>query len=98
MPITCKGTDGEDNETYLLSDNGVIVGHIKIRVDLQMIMDVWVEEKYRKKGYGTQLMQHAENLFIQKGKKQISTSPINSESYGFFEKLGYIITGAKTLA
>ena len=98
MPITYKGTDGEDNETYLLSDNGVTVGYIKMRVDLQMIMDIWVEEKHRKKGYGTQLMKYAENLFVQKGVKEISTSPINDESYGFFEKLGYTITGAKTLA
>jgi ribosomal protein S18 acetylase RimI-like enzyme len=97
MSITYNGKDEGDNEKYLLSDKGVIIGYIKIKLDLQMIMDIWVEENLRKKRYGTQLMKFAENLFVQKGVKEISTSPINDESYGFFDKLGYTIIGTKTL-
>jgi GNAT superfamily N-acetyltransferase len=101
MPIKYKDTDENGTETYLLSDNGETIGNIKINLVLRMIMDIFVAEKHRKKGYGTQLIEDAEKRFVQKGIKTISTSPINDEYYGFFDGLCYTIgadgTGAKTL-
>ncbi len=101
MPITFKETDEGGTETYILSDNGVTVGNIKINFDLQAIMDICVEEKLRKKGYGTQLIDDAEKRFIQKGIMKISTDLINEEFLGFWIKVGYNIeadgTGTKNL-
>ena len=97
MLITYKNKDEEGTETYLLSENDETIGFIKINLALQMIMDIFVKEELRKKGYGTQLVKHAEKLFVEKGILEISTTQINNESYGFFDKLGYSLTGSKTL-
>ena len=89
--IEYKGKDDFDHDKYVLSDGQGIIGFITVDLEMRAIMNVFVKEELRGKGYGTALVRHVQSLFISKGFTSINTSPINPEARGFFEKLCFAI-------
>lgn len=91
MEIKFDKIDELENKVYVIYDGAKKVGHIMVRFDMCTIMNVWVDEDLRIKGYGTKLVRYIESLAMKKGCNKMRTNPINPESRGFFEKLGYMI-------
>ena len=91
MNIEHRRTENTDIEVYVLCDNKVEIGYVKVSYFQRSIMDIFVKENLRKKGNGKKLLQFVESEFIKKGYPMIRTSRINSEALGFFEKNNYKI-------
>jgi ribosomal protein S18 acetylase RimI-like enzyme len=50
---------------------------------------LWVEENYRKKGYGKQLIHEVEGRAKAKGCKQVILNTLDFQAPGFYRKLDY---------
>lgn len=55
------------------------------------ISQLWVEEKLRGQGYGTKLMQLAEEYAKKMGIRFMSVNTMNFEAPEFYKKLGYYV-------
>ena len=53
------------------------------------IYSLWVDEKYRKKGYGKKLIQEVEGRAKVKGCKQVMLNTLDFQAPGFYKKLDY---------
>jgi ribosomal protein S18 acetylase RimI-like enzyme len=53
------------------------------------IYSLWVDEHYRKKGYGKQLIQEVEGRAKAKGCKQVILNTLDFQAPGFYKKLDY---------
>ena len=91
--------------TYRLSGNIQIGieedGHIIAGLDACMtafkilyVSTVFVEERYRRKGYGTKLMQAMEKKAKELGANMIRLDTFNWQGKEFYEALGYQIVGS----
>ncbi|WP_256758542.1 GNAT family N-acetyltransferase [Cohnella sp. WQ 127256] len=59
---------------------------------------IWIDERYRAKGVGSQVVHFWENLMKQKGCKWVMTSTLaNEEAQHFYRKLGYKDAGCLLL-
>ena len=52
---------------------------------------LWVTEQLRGKGYGTKLMQKAENLAVESGCNFIAVNTFDWEALDFYKKLGFYV-------
>jgi ribosomal protein S18 acetylase RimI-like enzyme len=50
---------------------------------------LWVDEKFRGKGYATQLMKAAEAEARQRGCERVLLDTLSFQALGFYQKLGY---------
>ena len=91
MNIRYESTDEDGTDTYVLSENYLSVGYVKINLRRGLLVDVWVEQDLRCKKYGTQLVKFAEASFLQKGANQIITCVVGEKSQRFWRKLGYSV-------
>lgn len=55
------------------------------------IGQLWVDEPLRGKGYGTELMQKAEELARKSGAKFIAVNTFDWEALDFYKKLGFYV-------
>ena len=79
-----------------IKENDKIVGEVMAEVHFGSVLYIdilWVNEEYRGKGYATALMNHIENLGIEKGCKLSHVSTYEFQALGLYEKLGYTIFG-----
>ncbi len=85
---------------YLIAEeDNQIIGHVFVKFygsqtepDYPNVQDLYVDEKQRNKGIGTQLIQEAERLAKEKGYKAISLAvnpTLNQQAKELYEKLGY---------
>jgi len=59
-----------------------------------MAIDVlWVDEKYRKKGYGEKLLHEVEKIAIEKGCGLIQLDTFDFQAKDFYLKNGYVVFG-----
>jgi len=89
MVTQFEGLDEFDNEVYVLLEEGRKIGSIKVRLDLCTVMDIFVEEELRRKGWGTRFVRYVETLALQRGCKKMLVNAIKTEAKEFFEKCGY---------
>lgn len=101
MSVKFGGIDCLDNELYELYVEDQKVGWAKVRFDLCSIMDIFVDETLRNRGYGRTMVHYVEQLAAQKDCVVLRTNPINPEAKRFFEKCDYKIDadghGRKTI-
>jgi len=79
-----------------IKENGEIVGEIIAEIHFGNVLFIdalWVHEKCCGKGYATALMNHIENLSIEKGCKLSHLSTYEFQALGLYEKLGYTVFG-----
>ena len=87
-----------DNQVYALQDGGNVIGVLRYSLFWQTIpfLDLlYIDEDYRGKGYGRQMMDHWEAQMADLGYPYImlSTQADETAKY-FYEKLGYRRIGA----
>jgi GNAT superfamily N-acetyltransferase len=70
---------------------GGILGHTRWR--WLYIAKLWVDERARGHGLGTQLMEAAENLARSRGCTDVSLDTFDYQARPFYEKLGYELFG-----
>ncbi|WP_414052749.1 GNAT family N-acetyltransferase [Macrococcus animalis] len=77
-------------------DNGEIVGALDGQMttfDIFYISTIFVDEKYRNKGIGTQLVLYAEKECKKFGAKIIRLDSFSWQGVGFYERLGFSVAG-----
>lgn len=76
---------------FVRDDHGKIVAGCNgnIGYDWVYVDQLWVAESFRGKGYGTALMQAAEELGKQKGCVSAAVNTMDWEAPEFYKKLGY---------
>lgn len=90
----------EDSFLYVYEEEGNIVGslHLHLCMDalshnrpFAVIERVIVAQEARGKGYGANLMRHAENVAVTKGavKVMLSSAANREEAHRFYEHLGF---------
>jgi GNAT superfamily N-acetyltransferase len=79
----------------LKTETGAVVGGIRSRAFYQCLtIDLlWIDERIRKMGYGTDLMLKVEGLAKEEGCISANTSTLSFQAPQFYEKLGYKIVG-----
>jgi ribosomal protein S18 acetylase RimI-like enzyme len=80
---------------YLRDSNGKIVGGLLSYFMGQWfhISHIWIEESLRGQGFGTRLMNHAEDKAREIGCKYLAIDTQNPLAKQFYEKLGYQVFG-----
>jgi len=94
-------SNSSDNMTslgYVIKDYsaGIIIGGVYAKLLLGNCLSIdilWVEEKYRKRGYASQLMQAIENAAIRLGSKLSIVDTFEFQAPDFYKKCGYEIFG-----
>lgn len=78
---------------FIRDENGKILGGCNgdILYGQLYVSQLWVDEKLRGQGYGTKLMQSAEEHAKQHKCSFISVNTMNFEAPEFYKKLGYFI-------
>lgn len=87
--------DFEPLRIFLRDENNVIVGGLLAITLWQWLhVDVlWLEEKYRKQGFGQQLMQAAEQKAVERGCRFAFLDTWEFQAKDFYLKLGYEVFG-----
>lgn len=70
---------------------GGLIGYVHwgwLEIDI-----VWVDEPYRGKGIGKQLVDYAEQKALDRGAKRAKLNTFDFQAKEFYEKLGYILYG-----
>ena len=80
----------------LRSETGEVAGGIRSRAFYQSLtIDfLWIDEKFRRMGYGKELMLKVEELAKEEGCISANTMTYSFQAPQFYEKLGYKIVGA----
>jgi len=79
-----------------IKENDEVVGEVLAEIHFGNVLFIdilWVNEKCRGKGYATALMNHVENLALEKGCKLSHVSTYEFQALGFYKKLGYAVFG-----
>lgn len=91
-----KETLKKDMELFafdVLEDQGQIVGYCSLAIngDFADILNIGIHPEYRKKGYGTQLMQHMIKQAFQEGVDNITLEVrvSNQPAIGLYSSLGF---------
>ncbi len=86
-----------DKQIIVLLENNIIFGYLRYNLfwDEHPFMNmIYIFEKYRNKGYGSQLVNYWEEKMKEKGYKTLLTSTqANEYSQHFHRKLGYVDVG-----
>lgn len=94
-----RGNEGEQNIAYVrTAADGGVIGFIQfvpirfiswfIEETRGFIREFWVAEKFRNRGYGSQLLNLAEGYLLERG---IYTSILTTDTArGFYERHGYV--------
>lgn len=83
-------SDQEDFSFHIEQDGRLAAGITACRVmDTMEIEALCVDEAFRGRGYGTQLMQRIEQIAREKGLRQLSVWTYSFQAPGFYEKLGF---------
>ncbi len=95
--LPAKSSDNMTSLGYVLRDSsaGVIGGvYAKLLLGNCLSIDIlWMEEKYRKQGYATKLMQTIENAAKQLGSRLSIVDTFEFQAPEFYKKCGYEIFG-----
>ena len=89
-----RGLDKLDHFCFFLRDKiSKVVGAAcgTMYYGCMYIDELWVEDNYRRQGYGKDLMLQAEELARNKDCKFITLNTMDFEARPFYEKLGYEI-------
>lgn len=81
---------------HVIKDNGgdVVGGVITTIYRYSMYVEtLWIDEKYRKGGYGTQLMKQAEETARAHGCTMMQLDTFNYQAPEFYKKLGFVQYG-----
>lgn len=85
-----------DGQIYVLRDDSV-VGILRFSYFWQTIpfLDlIYLDENFRRKGFGTAMMQKWENFMKQNGYEYVMTSTqADEDAWRFYEKIGYCKVG-----
>ncbi|MFW9843571.1 MAG: GNAT family N-acetyltransferase [Candidatus Thorarchaeota archaeon] len=86
---------GTNIHLTLKHKNGEVVGGLRGRMYyLSLTIDhLWIDERFRKRGYGKQLLLNAEGLAKEEGCASANTSSYSFQAPKFYEKLGYKTVG-----
>jgi len=86
---------GKSINLFLRSKSGTTVGGIFCATycDTLYIDNFWIDEEYRKNGYGKSLIIQAESIASSMGCKLSHTSTFSYQSPEFYKKMGYIVFG-----
>ena len=91
----------EQNEILIVEDNGHIIGWLRFGYfwDMIPIMNMLsLEESFRRKGVGTQLVSYWEREMQGQGHNSVMTTTLSDEqAQHFYRKLGYKDVGALLL-
>ena len=86
-----------DKRGYVISGNGKPIGVMRYNLfwDVMPFLTlVYLEEQYRRKGFGKQAMLYWENEMRDLGFKMVMTSTqVDEEAQRFYRKLGYMDRG-----
>ena len=89
--------DSEETLVFKVEDgDGNIIGGCIVEIDAWNIADLdilWVDEKYRKNGIGTALLQEAERAVRDRGCPFIVLGTFDFQARPFYEKFGYELCG-----
>lgn len=84
-------------EIYILSENGLNIGWLRYGYfwdQIPFMNLLWLDEPYRRAGFGRQAVQHWEQAMQAAGHKQVMTSSMASEeAQHFYRKLCYRDSG-----
>lgn len=88
-------------EIYIIREQDTIIGWMRYGYfwDNTPFMNmIWIDEQYRGKGVGSQVVLNWENVMKHKGCKLVMTSTLaNEEAQHFYRKLGYKDAGCLLL-
>ena len=95
-----QGLQTKDHYLYTLFDGDKAVGAIWLRVELERpvksgyIFDVHIEEEFRGKGYGRQIMLFAEEKARELGVKRMGLHVFayNSVAHNLYKSIGYEVS------
>lgn len=89
------GPSNEERVRFVARDElgvaGGLLGHIKWK--WLYVAKLWVDERVRGRGVGTQLLTAAEDLARQRGCTDASLNTFEYQARPFYEKLGYEMYG-----
>lgn len=95
--LPANSSDNMTSLGYVLRDSGsVVIGGVYAKLLLGNCLSIdvlWVEEKYRKHGYATQLMQVIEDAAKKLGSKLSIVDTFEFQAPEFYKKCGYEIFG-----
>ena len=78
------------NVTYDIKLNEKKIGDITIME--KGIENIWIAEEYRRKGYGTMLLNHVEWIIKIACYPQIEVEAVGIDAEPFFKKNGYVLS------
>ena len=79
---------------------GVIEGSLETWHNVYRVWNFWVEQRYRREGYGTELFNHIEKEAIALGARALilEVQSCNDPAILFYEKMGMHFVGLDTMA
>lgn len=79
----------------ILKEEGLIIGGLLGNIYWQCchVDFLWVDERYRKKNYGTKLMQKIEEIARENDCRFIHLDTLSFQASGFYKKCGYSVFG-----
>jgi GNAT superfamily N-acetyltransferase len=80
---------------FVKTDDGEILGGLlgTIWAKRMYVNTLAVQEPFRSKGYGTELMSHAEQYAVERGSTDSWLSTFSFQARPFYERLGYRLFG-----
>ena len=99
----CKGVDTQNNYVYVVEEDGIIVGSIKVFIDYKLhnnlravahIEDLVVHQTYRKRGFGMLLIDYAKEI-SKRHNCYKTVLACNAENVEFYKKRGFIEKGVE---
>jgi ribosomal protein S18 acetylase RimI-like enzyme len=90
------GRDHPQKLAVIVRDEGQVVAGVlgETKWDWMYIAWLWVDERYRMKGIGKQLMHHAEYEAQVMGCHHAHLTTLDFQAKAFYEKLGYAVFAA----
>ncbi len=84
-----------DISLVLKDDNGNIVGGVitSMLTGVMHLEVLWIDEKYRGRGYGRDLVLQAERIGKEKGYPASQTWTFSFQAPGFYQRIGYKVLG-----
>ncbi|GAA4909635.1 GNAT family N-acetyltransferase [Streptomyces coeruleoprunus] len=87
--------DGDEMAIRATDDDGAVIGGLTGWTwgDSCEIHMLWVRDDQRGSGLGTRLMEAAEEEARRRGCRHVAVSSYSFQAPGFYQKLGYVVTG-----
>ena len=92
---SAQSKEPEKVNLFVKDESEKVVGGILTVIYRYMmyVETLWIEPKYRKYGYGRQLMNDAEQIARSRGCTQIELNTFNFQAPEFYKRLGYDVFG-----